>query len=602
MLSGIFSTLGADKVAAKAAGDAAAEHASSALEQGHQKVSEVMASGKSEAAGYAARAASLFASANNNANAAHHSNHSEKAHDAAPAAGGGGGGDAGAGTATFGAHAADLLAQGRHGVTSSGAALSEKGQELLAAGHDAAALVHARTISGLSHLGGAMPLLTKDRLDLSMLSGAGFGATGLNLERRRAEAYDAMFVMAGPLRMQLLLALREMVKESAGADPEMPDCVRDQIHKLVDRFWTDIIVYQEKLIEDAKQAALGRAAIDHAELALLGPHLITFSPFWWRAHILYHYLPFDKSLFGNMRNPMWWILTVLSMLPAFGIRIIFHTVLLILILRGCPPDEYQLVSFILGFKGTQVISSGVVMSIVACTKLYMCIHSQQHHTCNIDGPGMSDNIYWGIVDLLGSWILVCVAFLALPCSRPHAGSRDLDGEIANMDDGASAAGTEFTISDNDSDGSTISIVRRSFYSACNFKRCCRRCDPSRGGRLAGLLAWDITCNVLSAALLVWLAQMDLSQPRPGVEPATEVPLEDLSDVGKVLGEDFKHWQFRMAFFMTRIFSGYLSLPFVLFQLPVLNSILTHTRPTGFNHQGVCVPFMLPPMPPKTKGH
>lgn len=28
----------------------------------------------------------------------------------------------------------------------------------------------------------------------------------------------------------------------------------------------------------------------------------------------------------------------------------------------------------------------------------------------------------------------------------------------------------------------------------------------------------------------------------------------------------------------------------------------HIRPTGYNLNGVCVPYLLPPMPPKTKGH
>jgi len=37
-----------------------------------------------------------------------------------------------------------------------------------------------------------------------------------------------------------------------------------------------------------------------------------------------------------------------------------------------------------------------------------------------------------------------------------------------------------------------------------------------------------------------------------------------------------------------------SAPFFLFYLPVLNGILTHTTPTGYNKYGICVPFMMPP--------
>lgn len=40
----------------------------------------------------------------------------------------------------------------------------------------------------------------------------------------------------------------------------------------------------------------------------------------------------------------------------------------------------------------------------------------------------------------------------------------------------------------------------------------------------------------------------------------------------------------------------LSFPFMIFQLPVLSGILTHTIPTGYNAQGLCVPYLLRPMP------
>ena len=44
---------------------------------------------------------------------------------------------------------------------------------------------------------------------------------------------------------------------------------------------------------------------------------------------------------------------------------VFAEVILILMLCGCPADEYQLVQYILAFKGTQFISSGVIMAIMA---------------------------------------------------------------------------------------------------------------------------------------------------------------------------------------------------------------------------------------------
>merc|ERR1740121_450973 len=245
------------------------------------------------------------------------------------------------------------------------------------------------------------------------------------LQRRKLEAYDSLFVLSGPLRMQLMLALREMVKEAAVADPEMPFCVSNRIEMSVDRFWNDLIIYQEKMVEDAKMAAKGQVASDHAGLAALGHDPLPLTPFWLRARVLYHYLPFDKSIWGNFKDPWWWLMLVFACIPNFGIRIVFFAVLLAFILRGCPPDEYQLVSYILALKGSQVVSSGIIMAVVATVKYNNCVHANLGHTCDIDGPGATQDIITGIIDFCGSVVLVWVAFLCLPCSGNSAGSRDL---------------------------------------------------------------------------------------------------------------------------------------------------------------------------------
>lgn len=69
-------------------------------------------------------------------------------------------------------------------------------------------------------------------------------------------------------------------------------------------------------------------------------------------------------------------------------QVAFHLCLFILIVRSCPADSYQLVSFILGFKGTQVLSSGVAYAIIAACKFWDCIHSDMTHSCNVAGPGV----------------------------------------------------------------------------------------------------------------------------------------------------------------------------------------------------------------------
>jgi len=425
--------------------------------------------------------------------------------------------------------------------------------------------------------------------DLVAMASVGFGATGAMLAQRKMEAYDALFVMSEPLRMQMLLALREMVKELVVSDPEMPRCVQSRYETGVERFWSDIITYQEKLVEEARLAARGHTAVEHAELAILGHEPMMCSPFWWRAHILYTYLPFDRLIWGCIKNPLWWIMTILSLLPMYGIRVAFHLCLFILIVRSCPADSYQLVSFILGFKGTQVLSSGVAYAIIAACKFWDCIHSDMTHSCNVAGPGVDMDIWTGGVDFFGSTILVWVAFLWLPFSTNYAGSKDLDGAIADIEE------VHSDVSGSESDGP----AKRSKCCCCIRRRCF---DPTRGGRLAGLLTYDVICLLFSLAVLVLLAQMDVSHAKPGGLPSVNVPVKNWEDIKQVVNSDFGTWKFRIDFFMVRIVYGFLSLPFLVFQLPIVNSILTHTRPTGYNLNGVCVPYLLPPMPPKTKGH
>lgn len=495
----------------------------------------------------------------------------------------------------YGARTWSLFQNGGEQVGSPQQLMGRAGEAAYAAKFSAGTALTAAGMqarSGYKQFANALPALTKDRLDFVALQAAGFGSIGLGLQKRKMEAYDALFFLSGPLRMQLLLALREMVKDRAVADPEMPDCVATRIETAVDRFWNDLIIYQEKLIEDARNAASGRSTTDHLALALLGSPPMPCTPFWFRCWFLYHFLPFDKSMFGCIKDPGFILLTAISIIPLFGIRILFFFVLLIFILRGCPADEYQLVNFILMFKGSQILSSGVGMTVVASVKYYNCVHADLEHTCDVDGPGATSDIYSGLIDFVGSCMLVWFAFLCLPCTGSKGGSRDLgledEHDMVNYSDGG--------YSQSDSDGPQ----QRGICRWCC--RCCRRrWDPTRGGRLAVLLVWDLFSFILSFVLLVALCNVDVSHARVGGRPTDMTAWENISTwdgMKAAISKDFTTWEFRTTFFMIRIFYAFLSFPFVIFMLPILNSILTHTQPTGFNSQGLCVPYMLPPVAPR----
>jgi hypothetical protein len=55
------------------------------------------------------------------------------------------------------------------------------------------------------------------------------------------------------------------------------------------------------------------------------------------------------------------------------------------------------------------------------------------------------------------------------------------------------------------------------------------------------------------------------------------------------------WQAASTMFWCRALYSLSTAPFFAFTLPVLSGVLTHSRPTGFNRYGRCVPFKLPPL-------
>jgi len=89
----------------------------------------------------------------------------------------------------------------------------------------------------------------------------------------------------------------------------------------------------------------------------------------FRAFFLYHYWPCDKSIFQMyMHEPIDICLLLLSLSPFVFVRVLFYTVLLLCLCFPWPPDEHQIVQFILACKGTAIISDGAKHSAVSSFK------------------------------------------------------------------------------------------------------------------------------------------------------------------------------------------------------------------------------------------
>merc|ERR1712007_72018 len=98
----------------------------------------------------------------------------------------------------------------------------------------------------------------------------------------------------------------------------------------------------------------------------------------------------------------------------------------------------------------------------------------------------------------------------------------------------------------------------------------------RGGRMKGLLQYDFKCFVYSSFFLLGLVIWGHYWHLDTFQPAS-------------------------ALYWTRVVYAFSAFPFMFFNIPGLQSILTHTKRTGFNRHGAVVPYLLPPCDLNDKG-
>jgi len=393
--------------------------------------------------------------------------------------------------------------------------------------------------------------------------------TGLNVRRnthkaikvvkkaashRRRQAKAALLDMSSPFRRLIMHAIKNSLKNTLADDPAMCLGWRRCIRHAVDDIWQDVEREVEMAVQDTRAGiSKGRRAFyDVESLKEMGDEPTTcFSGL--RACCLYHLFPFDMSIFGNLQDPIFVVLTIVSMIP--DVRVVFYWFILVLFAVPGPLDEYQLVQYILMFKSSSFLAGGVVMGFVGGLQYYICVQATTH-SCDVAGPGSTTSVALGLVDLLGSCSLIWICFFLLPFSAKAAGLRR---DSAPMD--------EVEVEPTDS----------------TFK--CFGCSwhYGRGGRLNGLYMYDLACFKTACLFLICLEAVHW---RYG------------SDVGLSwihFRERLKSWQFQATLFWARVFYSLLALPFFVFNLPVLRSILTHSVPTGYNRRGTVVAWLLPPV-------
>merc|ERR1711975_57327 len=94
-------------------------------------------------------------------------------------------------------------------------------------------------------------------------------------------------------------------------------------------------------------------------------------------------VPYDRSIWRQLKDPLWWIITGISLIPAFGCS---QTIFTIMFLFLDKHDEYQLIKFIVAFKTNNFISQGIISALIGAAMYFNCI-TKDNPTCNDDGPG-----------------------------------------------------------------------------------------------------------------------------------------------------------------------------------------------------------------------
>lgn len=366
-------------------------------------------------------------------------------------------------------------------------------------------------------------------------------------ENLKAEALE----LAGPAIDMALDVARVKVIEAATNDNDMPNAVVKTIDFGVSSIWPDIVIE----IKDKLAGAIRKATpVDEGEPPEGCWHGLV-------AWLRYHYKPYNLSSWGLMRRPGYWLIYLVMALPVFGVRSFCFMLILLLIDRK---DEYQLLSFIMSFKGFQFISGGIIQAILGAVLYYSCINFNQagdlaEVTCVDSGPGAADNFFLSIIAFLLNVVLVWIAF-AFIGSSVKKGEKTYIG-ASNKEKDEKAEGV-------DSSG------------------------REEVSRLRKLLLWDMFWFLIAAVVVVFFfITFDYYDPEDdSVEPE---PLTNPFEV-------FQNWRFRAHIYWIKVFYSFMTFPFMLWSLPVLSSLVSHAKPTGYSPNGHCIAMVPPPPRDRTK--
>lgn len=340
------------------------------------------------------------------------------------------------------------------------------------------------------------------------------------------------------------------VKEKATDDPYMPGFAQSTIHILIDAVWPDV---KSEVKEAVFSIVSDPPPIDH------GPEPCCR---WWPWTVIrYCLFPYDRNIWRKIRDPLWWLLLVISLIPWMGITQIYHLLLFLVIDKR---DEFQLLEYIAIFKSLQFISLGCIGCMIGSIQYYICT-TKKPTDCYDNGP--KEQVF--TLGLFVAQIIVCwIAFLLTFTARQKGGrikvmSASSQQLVSEKRKGGKDTVKEVMLGD---------VIEEATFQPDD------ELDARCKTRFMLLLIYDFILFIICAALTIWAAFGNLLNDDASVSNNSEAYTE-------------RNWQFTATLYWIKSLYGLLSFPFIILRLPVLNSLFAHVKPTGYNWWGRCVTYL-----------
>ncbi|KAJ9452008.1 hypothetical protein DIPPA_20530 [Diplonema papillatum] len=335
---------------------------------------------------------------------------------------------------------------------------------------------------------------------------------------------------------RLLPRLKEQVK-----DPYAPKIIHMVSDRVFDALWFDI---KEECIE----IIVGGFRPPVRTSSPLPPQTCLRK---MRAAVRYALFPYDKSVWQNFRNPAFLLFKVLCLVPFPGLLQALWFLVFLVIDKG---DEFQLLQYILSFKALQFVTMGVVKTVIGAALFFSCV-TKEPPNCD-ETWGVSTWESFGLAFLMLQVVLVWCAFAFLPSSKQKGSyhvllKADHQRRGIVMEDGVYQPNV---VVDDKKDNATGEEY------------------PALGHRMMKWLLYDAVVFAVCVALGV-VSMFAHANAR-----------------ARVVGDDreggvVSNWRFTATLFWLQALYGMCAFPFIIFTVPILSTVFTHAKATGYDKQG-----------------